>query len=108
MIVTIKGKKYTFEFDSVWGPLYMYEEVCGETLPFDARKTICMHVLWWCILARANKDFTLRLDDFLQALNDLKLVNELRRYYSERMEILGAGANDSKEESESEDRKKKD
>jgi hypothetical protein len=88
MEVVIKGQKWKFEFDGVWGPLYTYEEVCGPALPFDPKKTICLHVMWWCILLRANEGCTVTLDEFIEALNDMRLVEALRDYYSQRMEVL--------------------
>ena len=33
MKVTIKGQEYNFTFDSVWGPMYLYEEVAGDKMP---------------------------------------------------------------------------
>jgi hypothetical protein len=105
MKVTINNREYDFEFDSVWGPLYLYEEIAGDTLPFDARKTLCMHVLWWCILVRCNKDFTLQLQEFLLALNDMELAKKLREYYAMRMEVLNTGTQ-LPDEGEGESKKK--
>jgi hypothetical protein len=107
MEVKIKGRVYRFEFDSVWGPLYTYEEVCGERLPFDAKKTICLHILFWCILFRANKDFTLTVDEFVQALNDVQLAIQMRDYYVKRMGVLTEGAM-TDDEAEGDEGKKKD
>lgn len=95
MEVWIKGQKYQFGFDSIWGPLYMYEEVCGDNLPYNPHKTLCMHIMWWCILVRSNPGCTLQLDDFLQALNDMALVVQLRDYYVQRMNVLGTGGEDA-------------
>lgn len=92
MKVKIYTKEYNFEFDSVFGPLYTYEEVAGDKLPFNPKKSLCMHVLFWCILLRANENFTLGLDDFLNALNDVDLVRSMNDYYVKRMEILTSTA----------------
>ena len=88
MLVTIKNKSYNFEFGSVWGPLYTYEELFGEKLPFSANRTLCIHLMLYCILVRCNSDLDLVLDEFLESLNDMKLEHELREYYIRRMEVL--------------------
>jgi hypothetical protein len=105
MDIFIKGKALKFEFSSVWGPLYTYEEVCGPSMPFNPKKTICMHVMWWCILVRANENCTVTLEEFIQALNDVKLVAQLSEYYAKRMEVLTTA---DEQKAESEDSKKKD
>jgi hypothetical protein len=105
MKINIKGQELEFSFDSVWGPMYTYEEVCGTALPFEPRKTLCMHVMWWCILIRANEGCTVTLDEFVEALNDMQLVRSLADYYKARMEVLTT-AQDRKEEKE--ENKKKD
>lgn len=109
MVVKIEGKEYEFSFDSVWGPLYTYEEIAGKRLPFDPRKMLCLHVLFYSILLKANEDFTLSLDDFMKALNDIQLVNSMSEYYNVRMAVLTAGEDEASELNESEnDSKKKD
>ena len=62
---TIKGQEYNFTFDSVWGPMYLYEEVAGEKMPFNPRKTACLHLLFYCILLRSNPGFDVSLEEFL-------------------------------------------
>ena len=88
MKVTIKGQEYNFTFDSVWGPMYLYEEVAGEKMPFNPRKTACLHLLFYCILLRSNPGLDLTLEEFLIALNDLTLANAMRDYYVKRMDVL--------------------
>lgn len=108
MKVRIKGSEYEFSFDGVWGPVYTYEVLVGNRIPFDASKTLCMHILYYCILLRANPGITLTLDDFFEALNDMEIVKEMNNYYAKRMQVLTS--NDSKEETSSEEEldKKKD
>lgn len=106
MDIVIKGKSYKFEFGSIWGPLYLYEDVVGEKLPFNPRKTLCMHIMFWCVLVRANAGFDLPLDTFLEALNDLKLANKMMEYYQNRMAVL-TDAEGAQEEKEQETNKKK-
>lgn len=88
MKVTIKGQEYNFTFDSVWGPMYLYEEVAGEKMPFNPRKTACLHLLFYCILLRSNPGLDLTLEEFLIALNDLNLATAMRDYYVKRMDVL--------------------
>lgn len=88
MKVTIKCQEYNFTFDSVWGPMYLYEEIAGEKMPFDPRKTACLHLLFYCILLRSNPGFDVSLEEFLIALNNLELANAMRDYYVKRMDVL--------------------
>lgn len=88
MKVTIKGQEYNFTFDSVWGPMYLYEEIAGEKMHFDPRKTACLHLLFYCILLRSNPGFDVSLEEFLIALNNLELANAMRDYYVKRMDVL--------------------
>lgn len=88
MKVTIKGREYEFSFDSVWGPMYLYEEVAGDKMPFDPRKTACLHLLFYCILLRSNPGLDLTLEEFLISLNDLNMANAMRDYYVTRMDVL--------------------
>ena len=88
MKVTIKGQEYNFTFDSVWGPMYLYEEVAGEKMPFNPRKTACLHLLFYCILLRSNPGLDVSLEEFLIALNDLNMANAMRDYYEKRMDVL--------------------
>ena len=88
MKVTIKGQEYNFTFDSVWGPMYLYEEVAGEQMPFNPRKTACLHLLFYCILLRSNPGLDLTLEDFLLSLNNLDMANAMRNYYVNRMDVL--------------------
>lgn len=105
MKVTIKGKEYNFGFDSVWGPMYLYEEIAGDKMPFDPRKTACMHLLFYCILLRSNPGLDVTLDDFLLSLNNLKMANEMRDYYVKRMDVL-SGLSSDEAETEEGDKKK--
>ena len=103
MTIIINGTEYKYEFGSVWGPLYTYEELFGEKIPFAPQRTLCIHLMLYCILVRCNPDMTLSLEDFLTSLNDLKLEKELREYYYKRMDLLTQGV-----KAEAEDDKKKD
>ena len=104
MKVTIKGQEYNFTFDSVWGPMYLYEEIAGEKMPFDPRKTACLHLLFYCILLRSNPGFDVSLEEFLIALNNLELANAMRDYYVKRMDVLTGFV--SAEAVEADDKKK--
>lgn len=88
MKIRIKGKEYEWGFDSVWGPMYLYEVVTDGKLPYDGGKTLCNHVLWWCILYQSNEGCDVSLDDWLQALNDLELVAKLATEFAQRMQAL--------------------
>lgn len=105
MKVTIKGKEYNFGFDSIWGPMYLYEEIAGEKMPFDPRKTACMHLLFYCILLRGNPGLDVTLDEFLLSLNNLKMANEMRDYYVKRMDVLSGLSSDEAETEESDKKK---
>ena len=105
MKVTLKGKEYNFGFDSVWGPMYLYEEIAGDKMPFDPRKTACLHLLFYCILLRANPGFDVELEEFLLALNDLNTANAMREYYIKRMNVL-TGMEGVEAEQEGGDKKK--
>lgn len=92
MKITIKGKEYEFSFDSIWGPMYAYEVLAGKKLPFNPGSTLCIHILYYCILCRANEGFTLSFEDFITSLNDITLVNAMSDYYVKRMEVLSETA----------------
>lgn len=105
MKVTIKGKEYNFTFDSVWGPMYLYEEMAGDKMPFNPRKTACLHLLFYCILLRSNPGLDLTLEDFLLSLNNLDMANAMRDYYVTRMDVL-TSLSGAEAESEEGDKKK--
>lgn len=105
MKVTIKGQEYDFTFDSVWGPMYLYEEMAGEKMPFDPRKTACLHLLFYCILLRSNPGLDVTLEDFLLSLNNLEMANAMRNYYVNRMDVL-TGFVSAEAETEEGDKKK--
>ena len=105
MKVTIKGKEYNFGFDSVWGPMYLYEEIAGEKMPFDPRKTACLHLLFYCILLRSNPGLDLELEEFLLSLNNLDMANSMRDYYIKRMNVLTGSVSDEAEDIESDKKK---
>lgn len=92
MEIKIKGKKYKWGFDSVWGPTYAYEMVCGDKLPFDAKKVLCLHVMWWCILMQSNEGCDVSLDEWMKAMNDVSLAKRLGEEYARRMQALMDGA----------------
>lgn len=99
MKVTIKGQEYNFTFDSVWGPMYLYEEIAGEKMPFNPRKTACLHLLFYCILLRSNPGLDVSLEEFLISLNDLDMANAMREYYVKRMDVLtGMGSDEATED----------
>lgn len=101
MKVTIKGQEYNFTFDSVWGPMYLYEEIAGEKMPFDPRKTACLHLLFYCILLRSNPGLDVSLEEFLISLNDLNMANAMRDYYVKRMDVLtGFSSNEATEDND--------
>lgn len=105
MKVKIGDKEYEFSFDSIWGPMYTYEVIAGKKLPFDPRKTLCIHIMYYCILLRANEDFTLSFEDFMLALNNISLVNDMSDYYAKRMEVLTGEAEDENEKKKKRTRK---
>ena len=105
MKVTIKGQEYNFTFDSVWGPMYLYEEVAGEKMPFNPRKTACLHLLFYCILLRSNPGLDVTLEEFLLSLNNLDMANAMRDYYVKRMDVL-TGFASAEAETEEGDKKK--
>lgn len=86
--VEIGGKRYRFDFKTVWSPLYLYESSVGRELPFDGRKLLCMHLLYYCILKAANDDFEMDAEAFLEALNDVELVRRMGVLYAEITEAL--------------------
>lgn len=106
MKVTVKGKEYNFEFESVWGPMYTYEEVTQGKLPFTPSKTLCLHILFWCILLRANPGGIMDLEEFLVCLNDLDLAAKLMDYYRKRMLVLSETTEPVEAETEEEGKKK--
>ena len=106
MKVTIKGKEYNFGFDSIWGPMYLYEEIAGEQMPFDPRKTACQHLLFYCILLRANPGLDVTLEEFILSLNNLEMAKAMREYYVKRMDVLSGLTSDKAEEDQKGDKKK--
>ena len=108
MKVRIKGKDYEFRFDSVWGPLYTYEDIVGERMPYNPQKLMCVHVMLYCILLRCNEDIDVTLDEFLNALNDIKMEKAMREYYFRRTEELSRGVDEATENGQEEGDKKKD
>jgi hypothetical protein len=105
MKVTIKGVEYEFAFDSVWGPMYLYEEMTD--VAFEPKKTRCMHLMFYAILMLSNSGMTLTLEEFILALNDVQLAKSMMEYYTQRMAVLTTGARAEVEQPD-EDGKKKD
>ena len=105
MKVKINGKEYNFGFDSVWGPMYLYEEKAGDKIPFNPQKTMCQHLLFYCILLRSNPGFDVTLEEFLLSLNNLEMANAMRDYYVKRMNVL-SGLSSDEDETEESDKKK--
>lgn len=110
MKILIKGQEYDFSFENIWGPIYSYEVLAGEKLPFNPHRTLCMHILYYSILLRANPGMTLTFDEFMSAINDVRLVNKMAEYYVKRMEVLSANDAGNEESSDNSDvdNKKKD
>lgn len=111
MKVILNGQEFKFEFDSIWGAMYTYEELTadmnnGKGLPFDPHKTRCIHLLFWCILLNANPDFTIMPDEFIMMLNDLELARQMMDYYNKRMLVLTAGVDKTGEDKVPDDKKK--
>lgn len=109
MKVQINKKEYNFELDGVWGAIYLYEEVTEGKLPFNPSKTKCLHILFWCILMLANKDFDVSFEEFMTtSLNDLDLAMQMMQYYHKRMAMLTTGKDLVEDAEASNDDKKKD
>lgn len=106
MKVKINGKEYSFEIDGVWGMMYTYEQLVGDKLPYDANSTLCMHILFWCILLRCNEGFDLGLDEFLSALSDVELATKMKEEFYARMEVLNESARIKNSGAGEEDKKK--
>lgn len=105
MKVTIKGQEYDFTFDSVWGPMYLYEEIAGDKMPFNPTKTACLHLLFYCILLRSNPGLGVSLEEFLMSLNNLEMATAMREYYVKRMDVLTGFAGDEADTGESDKKK---
>lgn len=105
MKITIKEKEYEFSFDSIWGPMYTYEVLAGKKLPFNPASTLCLHIMYYCILLRANDDLTLSFEDFMSSLNNITLVNTMSNYYINRMKVLTEEADDVPEKKKRKPRK---
>lgn len=92
MKININGKEYQFEMTGWWGPQYKFEEIMqvGEhpERKFNPILTLHLHVMYYCILMCDNESLDLTLDEFLAALNDMKLVKELNQFYTQRCKIL--------------------
>jgi len=92
MEITINGQSLKFEMQSWWGPMYLYEEIMNVAEhpenTFNPAKTMHLHVMFYCILMDDNDGLTLTLDDFLKAVNDLKLHAALLKHYTERTRVL--------------------
>lgn len=104
MKVKINGEEFEFVLDSVWGAMYLYEDMTDR--PFDVRKSRCLHLMFYAILLMSNPGTTLSLSDFIMALNDMELTKQLTEYYTKRMEVLATGKVEV--EQPDEDGKKKD
>ena len=104
MKVIIKGREYEFDFGSVWGPTYTYEVLTSMQLPYNPQSTLCNHIMCYGILVRSNPGMTLGFEEFIEALNDVKLSKQLLDYYFKRLGVL---AQLGKEEDGADSEKKK-
>ena len=92
MELSINGEVLQFNYESWWGPMYIYEDIMDiEHHPerkFNPVKTICLHAMLFSILLNDNPDMQLTFDDFLKAIDDLSLYHRILEYYNKRLSSL--------------------
>jgi len=92
MEITINNEVLQFNFESWWGPMYIYENIMDiEHHPdrtFNPVKTVHMHVMLYSILLNDNPDMVLKIEDFLKAIEDLKFYQSLMDYYHKRLAVI--------------------
>lgn len=92
MELSINGEVLQFKYESWWGPMYIYENIMDiENHPerkFNPVKTVCLHAMLYSILLNDNPDMRLSFDDFLKAIEDIKLYQQIIKCYNERVAIF--------------------
>ena len=92
MEITINGEILQFNMRSWWGPMYIYEEVADVVNHPDRRFNpaiaLHLHIMLYCVLLDDNPGITLTLEDFIKALDNMKLYTDLLSYYNKRVNIL--------------------
>ena len=92
MEITINGQVLQFNFESWWGPMYLYESIMDiEHHPertFNPARSLHLHVMLYSILLNDNPGMTLQLDEFCKAIEDLKLYNSILTYYNQRVAVI--------------------
>ena len=105
MQISIKKKLYNFEFDSLLGPLYLFQTTTGRV--YEGGNVYDLYILFYAILHLSNEGLTLTFDEFAHALNDQKLLNRIQTYYVERTKAISDLAEEENGE-QPDDSKKKD
>lgn len=88
MKIKIKDKEYEYSFDSIWGVIYDFETLTQGKVTYDGKIMLHNHIAIYGILLRKNEDFTMEFEEFVSALNDMKLANQLVSYFTKRMQLL--------------------
>ena len=92
MELSINGEVLQFKYESWWGPMYIYENIIDiENHPerkFNPVKTVCVHAMLYSILLNDNPDMQLSFDDFLKAIEDIKLYQKILECYNKRVAVL--------------------
>ena len=86
MQIKIKKKTYNFEFDSLLGPLYLFQTTTGRV--YEGGSVYDLYILFYAILHLSNEGLTLTFDEFCHALNDQKLLTRIQDYYVARTKAL--------------------
>lgn len=114
MELSINGEVLQFKYESWWGPMYIYETIMDiENYPerkFNPVKTVCLHVMLYSILLNDNPDMQLTLEDFLKAIEDFKLYQQILQFYNKRVAILidlQPGTGEQTDEQETDSKKKR-
>ena len=72
--------------------MYIYENIMDiENHPerkFNPVKTVCLHAMLYSILLNDNTDMRLSFDDFLKAIEDIKLYQKIIECYNKRVAIF--------------------
>lgn len=92
MELSINGEVLQFKYESWWGPMYVYENIMDiENHPerkFNPVKTVCVHAMLYSILLNDNPDMQLSFDDFLKAIEDIKLYQKILECYNKRVAVF--------------------
>lgn len=106
MQVRILKKTYNFEFDSLLGPLYLFQTTTGRV--YEGGSVYDLYIVFYAILHLCNEGLTLTFDEFCHALNDQKLLTRIQDYYIKRVKALSDIAEEENgEQPEDGDDKKK-